>query len=132
MKHRPLLRFTVTAIVLLPTLVFAHPGHGEATSFAAGAMHPLSGLDHLAGFMAVGVLLSRLGGRLLAALAAALLGLMVAAGTSDSDGWRFAAGFLLAGAGLIAAGMAATWAATRAATRFRAFAATEAGPRSPT
>jgi urease accessory protein len=132
MKHRPLLRLAATAIVLLPTLAFAHPGHGEASSFATGAIHPLSGLDHLAGFLAVGVLLSRLGGRFLAPLAAALLGLMVAAGTSDSDGWRFAAGFLLTGACLIAAGMAATWAATRAATRFRAFATTAAGRRSPT
>jgi urease accessory protein len=132
MKHRPLLRLTVTAIVLVPALAFAHPGHGEASSLAAGAMHPLSGLDHLTGFMAIGVLLTRFGGRFLAPLAAALLGLMVAAGTSDSDGWRFAAGFLLTGVSLAAAGMAATWAATRAATRFRAFATTAAGRRSPT
>jgi len=131
MKHRALFRLTVTAMVLVPALAFAHPGHGETSSFAAGAMHTLSGLDHLAGFMAVGVLLTRFGGRFLAPLATALLVLMVAAGTSESEGWRYAAGFLMTGTWLAAAGMAATWAATRAATRFRAD-TTAAGRRSPT
>jgi urease accessory protein len=128
MNHRPLLRLAVAAAALLPSLVFAHPGHGETSSFAAGAFHPLSGWDHLAGFIAVGVLLSRLGGRLLAPLAAGLLGLMVAAGTSESDGWRFAAGFLLTGASLIAAALAIA----RTATRLRTSSTTAAGPRSPT
>jgi urease accessory protein len=122
----------MTVLVLSPALALAHPGHGETSSYAAGAMHPLSGLDHLAGFIAVGVLLSRLRGQFVGTLAAALLGLMVAAATSDSDGWRFAAGFLLSGAGLIAAGAAAARAAAKVATRFRPLAATEAGRRSPT
>jgi hypothetical protein len=33
---------------------------------------------------------------------------LVAAWTAGSDGWQYAAGFMLAGAGLIAAGLAAT------------------------
>jgi len=128
MKHRPLLRLAVTAAALLPSLALAHPGHGETSSFVAGALHPLSGWDHLAGFIAAGVLLCRLGGRFLGPLAAGLLGLMVAAGTSDSDGWRFAAGFLLTGASLVAAALAIA----RTATRLRTSASTAAGPRSPT
>ena len=90
-------RFVIAAAALLPTLAFAHPGHGEASGFADGALHPLSGFDHLAGLIIVGILLSRLGGRYVAPLAAVLLGFLVAAGTSDSEGWRFAAGFALTG-----------------------------------
>jgi len=128
MKHRSLIRLAVAAAALVPTLALAHPGHADTSSFAAGALHPLSGLDHLAGLLAVGVLLTRLGGRYLAPLAAILLSLMVAAGTSDSEGWRYAAGFLLTSASLIAAALAAATAATRLRNRV----ATAAGPRSPT
>ena len=46
-------------------------------------------------------------------MTAVLLGLLVAASTADSDGWRYAAGFMMTGAGLIAAAMAAITAATR-------------------
>jgi len=37
----------------LPAL--AHPGQGTATGFAAGLLHPLSGLDHLLALLAVGL-----------------------------------------------------------------------------
>jgi urease accessory protein len=103
-----LTRFTAAAFGLVPVLALAHPGHGETSSFVAGALHPFSGLDHLFGLIAVGVLAAKLGGRLLAPLTAAFLGLLVAAWTAGSDGWQYAAGFMLAGAGLIAAGLAAT------------------------
>jgi urease accessory protein len=33
----------------------AHPGIGSAVSFAAGVAHPLSGLDHIAAMVAVGL-----------------------------------------------------------------------------
>jgi len=128
MKHRSLVRLVAAVAALVPTIALAHPGHGDTSSFVAGALHPLSGPDHLAGLLAVGVLLTRLGGRYLAPLAAALLGLMVTAGTSDSEGWRYAAGFLMTSAGLIAAAMATT----TAATRLRGRVVTAAGPRSPT
>ena len=114
--QRPLVRIAAVAAGLLPALVQAHPGHGETSSFVAGSLHPLSGMDHLAGFLIVGALAVMLRGRHLWPMAAALLGLLVAAGTSESDGWRYAAGFMLTGTGLIAAGMATTWAATRKAT----------------
>jgi hydrogenase/urease accessory protein HupE len=125
-KH--LVRIVTVATGLLPTLALAHPGHGDTSSFAAGALHPLGGFDHLVGLFAVGLLASRLGRRFLAPLAAAFLGLLVAASTADSDGWQYAAGFMLTSAGLIAAAMAATRAATRLVVRVL----TAVAPRSPT
>jgi urease accessory protein len=125
-KH--LIRIAAVFMGLAPALALAHPGHGETSSFFSGSLHPLSGMDHLLGFIAVGVLAAKLGGRYLAPLAAALLGLLVAAWTTDSDGWRYAAGFMLSGAGLVAAAMGAT----RAATRLARLAFTASAPRSPT
>src|SRR3954466_12095077 len=49
--------------LLLPALAEAHPGHGAGMSFAAGALHPWAGLDHLMALAATGLLASRLGGR---------------------------------------------------------------------
>ena len=112
-RHKHLLRIATAAVGLLPALALAHPGHGESSSFVAGALHPFGGLDHLTGFIVVGMLATRLGGRYLWPTAAALLGLLVAASTADSDGWRYAAGFTMTGAALIAASMAAITAANR-------------------
>ena len=117
-RHKHLLRIATATAGLLPTLALAHPGHGETASFIAGALHPLGGLGHLTGFFVVGILATRLSGRYLWPMTAALLGLLVAASTADSDGWRYAAGFMMTGTGtgLIAAVIAVT-----AATRLPAF-----------
>ena len=128
MKTRSLVRLATAAAAFLPALALAHPGHGDTSSFVDGALHPLSGADHLAGLLAAGVLISRVAGRYVALLAATLLGVMVAAGTSDSDGWQFAAGFLSTSAGLIAVFMAGTMAATRLWNAVT----TASGPHSPT
>jgi hypothetical protein len=113
--HKHLVRIAALAAGLLPAIALAHPGHGETSSFVAGALHPVSGVDHLAAFIIVGALAVRLGGRHWWPMTAAFLGLLIAAWTSDSDGWRYAAGFMFTGAGLIAAAMVATRAATRLA-----------------
>ncbi|HYJ39334.1 MAG TPA: HupE/UreJ family protein [Steroidobacteraceae bacterium] len=126
--QRRLIRFAVAATGLLPVLALAHPDHGETSSFVAGALHPLGGIDHLLGLITVGLLMSRLGGRYLPLLAAAMLGLLVAAWTVDSDGSLYAAGFMVTSAALIAAAMAAT----RTATRLLGLATTAIAPRSPT
>lgn len=73
-------RLLLAALLLLPVSAYAHPGHG---GFVAGVLHPLSGLDHLAAMIAVGLLAARLAGSgrwvlpagfVLAALLGALLG----------------------------------------------------------
>jgi urease accessory protein len=127
MMKKHLIRIATLASGFLPALAFAHPGHGETSSFAAGALHPIDGVDHLAAFLIVGTLAVRLGGRYLWPMAAAFLGLLGAAWTADGEGWQYAAGFMVSGAGLIAAGMLVTGAATRLALR----ALTAAGRRSP-
>ncbi|HWN47588.1 MAG TPA: HupE/UreJ family protein [Steroidobacteraceae bacterium] len=124
--HRYLVRTASLCVSLLPALALAHPGHGAEDSFLAGVLHPANGIDHVAGFFLVGLLASRLDSRIFRPMIAALLGVLVAAGTMDSDGWRYAAGFMLTGAGLAAAGVAAT----RAATRFMSASTTAAARRS--
>jgi len=101
---------------LLPALALAHPGHGAEDSFLAGVMHPANGIDHVAGFFLVGLLAFRLEARIFRPMIAALLGLLVAAWTTDSDGWRYAAGFMLTGAVLAAIGATATRVMTVATT----------------
>src|SRR5690606_25471009 len=47
-----------TLLGLTATAVFAHPGHIDQTQhsmFAAGLLHPLTGLDHLLAMLAVGL-----------------------------------------------------------------------------
>ena len=120
-RHKHLLRIATVAVGLLPALALAHPGHGGTSSFVAGALHPLGGLDHLTGFVVIGILITRLSGRCLWPMTAGLLGLLVAASTADSDGWRYAAGFMMTGAGLIAAVMTATMAASRLPTFVKSY-----------
>src|SRR5690348_2800933 len=55
----------------------AHPGHGAG--FAAGASHPLTGLDHVLAMVAVGLCAAQFGGRTLWLLPGTFLTLMVAA-----------------------------------------------------
>ncbi|WP_263261553.1 HupE/UreJ family protein [Pseudomonas sp. RIT-PI-S] len=53
--------FTTVALLLLPALASAHPGHGDGV--LAGASHPLSGLDHLLAMVAVGLWAAQQQGR---------------------------------------------------------------------
>ena len=105
---------------MLPALALAHPGHGGEAGFVDGVLHPASGVDHIAAFVIVGILASRLDGRIFRAMVAALLGLLVVAGTTDSNGWQYAAGFMLMGAILAAAGVIATKLTTSASRRQKA------------
>ena len=38
-----------------PGLTLAHPGHAEQAGFLPGALHPLTGIDHLLAMLAVGL-----------------------------------------------------------------------------
>jgi urease accessory protein len=51
---RPLRGVLSCALLLVPSLAFAHPGHDES-GFTAGLAHPLGGLDHLLAMFAVGL-----------------------------------------------------------------------------
>jgi len=58
---------------------WAHTGVGPASGFAAGVLHPVFGLDHLAVMLAVGIWAGQLGGRARFALPGAFL-VLIAAG----------------------------------------------------
>jgi urease accessory protein len=66
-------------VALGATSAFAHPGH-EVSSFAAGIAHPLSGIDHIAVMIAVGLWAALKGGRALWAWPAAFVGVMLIGG----------------------------------------------------
>jgi urease accessory protein len=53
----------VIAGALLPTFAFAHTAAGGASSFIAGFMHPVGGLDHVCAMLAVGLWAAQMGGR---------------------------------------------------------------------
>jgi urease accessory protein len=96
---------------LVPMLAQAHPGHASDTGFAAGLLHPLTGMDHLAGIVVAGMLLGWLPTRVRWLACAAFLGTLgVTHALWSADGAQagFTAGLLAASAGLVAAGMAAT------------------------
>lgn len=68
------------ALILLPTAAFAHPGHGETSSFFAGLQHPLSGLDHMTVMIAVGLMAALKGGRALWIWPLSFIGVMLVGG----------------------------------------------------
>lgn len=78
MKSVTPLRFVISGSVLLvcPTLVQAHLGHGPLEGSIAGCAHPVMGWDHLLAFIAVGLWAAQLGGRARWIVPSAFLGLM--------------------------------------------------------
>jgi urease accessory protein len=65
---------------------FAHPGH-NVSGFAAGLVHPFSGLDHLLAMVAVGLWAVQGGGRKIWLLPAAFM-TMLAAGAGLAMHWQ--------------------------------------------
>ncbi len=76
MKKIPL----AALLVLGASPAFAHVGVGSTASFAAGVAHPLSGLDHIAVMVAVGLWAALKGGRALWVWPAAFVGVMLIGG----------------------------------------------------
>jgi urease accessory protein len=64
------------AVVLMPSLAFAHTGVGSVAGFAAGFLHPFTGIDHLVVMIAVGIYAAQLGGRALWAVPSSFVALM--------------------------------------------------------
>lgn len=53
----------ILAVVFSASSAFAHPGHDVATSAWSGLIHPLTGLDHVAAMIAIGIWAALAGGR---------------------------------------------------------------------
>jgi urease accessory protein len=62
--------------IALPTAALAHTGHGEASGFVHGFMHPVGGLDHILAMVAVGVFAYVLGGKALWLVPLSFVGMM--------------------------------------------------------
>jgi urease accessory protein len=78
---RTAFRLLVTvALLLAPSIAFAHPGHGEDGSLLAGFVHPSSGIDHLLAMTAVGLFAAHLGGRALWAVPVTFVAVMALGG----------------------------------------------------
>jgi urease accessory protein len=78
----PVKRLCLSAILLLAAAMpaYAHVGIGTASSFTAGFMHPLSGLDHMTVMIAVGLWAAIKGGKAVLAWPAAFVGVMLVGG----------------------------------------------------
>ncbi|MER8444427.1 HupE/UreJ family protein [Mesorhizobium sp. M1066] len=78
----PAKRLCLSAILLLAAAMpaYAHVGIGTASSFTAGFMHPLSGLDHMTVMIAVGLWAAIKGGKAVLAWPAAFVGVMLVGG----------------------------------------------------
>lgn len=74
------------ALLLAPSVAFAHPGHGEDGSLLAGFIHPFSGIDHLLAMTAVGLFAAHLGGRALWAVPATFVAMMALGGVFGAAG----------------------------------------------
>ncbi len=76
-----------TALVLMPTLAFAHPGlPGHTHDLASGFAHPFTGLDHVLAMVAVGLLAAQLGRRALWLVPGSFVAMMAAAGLVGMSG----------------------------------------------
>ncbi len=70
----------IVATMVVSTPALAHVGVGSTESFAAGIAHPLSGLDHMAVMIAVGLWAALKGGRALWVWPCAFVGVMLVGG----------------------------------------------------
>jgi urease accessory protein len=77
------------ALACLVTAASAHPGHGSHFSLADGALHPLSGVDHLAAMIAVGLWAALAGGKRIWIWPTAFVGMMLVGGLLGHAGVVF-------------------------------------------
>jgi urease accessory protein len=68
------------AACVLPSLTYAHVGVGQTSGFAHGFVHPLTGLDHMAAMVAVGLWAAQRGGRALWVVPLTFVGVMSVSG----------------------------------------------------
>ena len=77
--------FATAALLLVPALAFAHPGHGD-NGLVAGMSHPLGGLDHLLAMLAVGLWAAQQKGAARWALPCTFVGTMLIGGLLGFEG----------------------------------------------
>jgi urease accessory protein len=99
---------TVMALLLLPGVAFAHPGH-EGLGVLAGVLHPLTGLDHVVAMLAVGLWAAQLNGRLRVLLPLAFTGVMLLGAVAATGGGWSPAAFTPLSALLLAAAAVYGW-----------------------
>jgi urease accessory protein len=117
MRHAS--KLAAALALLLPALAHAHPGHAPDATFAAGALHPLTGVDHLLLLAFAGWLAARLGAATLRVLGAVFVVVLTATASAhlganasaDPGAAGFAAGLLVTSVGVIFLAGAATAAA---------------------
>lgn len=74
------------ALIVLPSLAFAHPGHGAADGFVHGFLHPVTGLDHVLAMVAVGLLAAQMSGRAMWLLPLTFMAVMAGGGLLGMNG----------------------------------------------
>src|SRR5258708_6601805 len=78
----------MATILLLPTAASAHPALYQHThAFAAGVIHPFTGLDHLLAMISVGLLASQKGGRALWLWPGTFVATMIVGGILGMEGF---------------------------------------------
>jgi urease accessory protein len=70
----------ILASCVLPSLAYAHVGVGQTSGFAHGFAHPLTGLDHIAAMVTVGLWAAQRGGRALWVVSLSFVGVMSISG----------------------------------------------------
>ncbi len=100
-----LARGLTIALLLLPGVALAHPGH-EASTFLHGVTHPLGGIDHLLAMIAVGILASRFEGTARAALPLAFIAAMSIGAVVAATGFALGSVELMIALSLIVFGVA--------------------------
>lgn len=103
-------KYLALALCLAALPAAAHPGHADTASFAAGLMHPFTGLDHLLAMLGIGMWASKQRQPLampLTFIAMMALGAYAQIGSAVPESWIVASvlliGVLLAAARLPAA-----------------------------
>src|SRR5664280_3177664 len=77
------------ALVFIPSLAQAHPGHfGHTAGWANGLMHPVSGLDHICAMIAVGLWAAQRGGRAIWIVPLTFVSVMALGGLLGMNGVR--------------------------------------------
>ncbi|MDM9629471.1 HupE/UreJ family protein [Rhizobium sp. S152] len=74
------------ALLAMPTFAFAHPGVGDASGFAHGFAHPISGIDHILAMVMVGIFAHQHGGRSLWLVPSAFVAMMALGGAFGAMG----------------------------------------------